>query len=245
VARRLCQALVFPQACALCGCWVANSDLSPLCPPCSDSLENHVWPLCHYCGLALPGSLDPLHSICSLCRQPGHAFDWARSTGPYQGRLREVIRKYKFDGWRRLAWPLAARLEKVYRSDPLAYDADWVVPVPLHPRRRRERGFDQTFLLAQVLARRLELPVFTDLRRIRYTVPQFGLDRRKRAENLQGAFCFQKAEQLAGRRILLIDDIMTTGTTADEICTLIRSQCEVESLLVLTVARAPLLSPAF
>jgi ComF family protein len=244
-ARRLCQALVFPQACVLCDRWVANTDLSPLCRLCSSTLESPDSPHCHYCGLGLPGSLDPVHSVCSFCREPGHAFDNARSTGPYQGRLRDVIRKFKFEGWRRLAWPLAARLEEVYRSDPLGFAADWVVPVPLHSRRKRERGFDQTLLLTQVLGGRLRLPLFTGLRRTRYTCPQFGLDRHERAKNLQGAFVVEGAEQLAGTSVLLVDDIMTTGATADEICALIRSHVRVDRLLVLTVARAPLLRPAF
>ncbi len=119
----------------------------------------------------------------------------------------------------------------------LEIDFDWIVPVPTHPRRRRERGYDHTALLAKGLSRRLNLPVFKGVRRIRHTAPQFGLDRADRRGNLRGAFAVSRPERLRGASILLVDDVMTTGATVDEISRTLRRDAGVAGIVVLVVAR--------
>jgi ComF family protein len=239
-ARCFLAALLFPQACVICGEWVVNPHFSPLCRGCLDRLEAHDCPTCYYCGLALPGSLSDVHSVCALCRAGPRSFDWARSAGPYEGQLRDVIRKYKFDGFQRLAYPLAERMLQAYSSNQEQFEASCIVPVPLHPKRRRERGFDQTLTLSRVLGSRLRLPVLPVVRRVRHTLPQFGLDRSERKKNVRRAFQVSGAEWIAGARLLLLDDVMTTGATVDEICRLLRETTQVREIMVLTVARVQL-----
>ncbi len=224
----------------ICGTWVVNPQFSPLCRSCFDNLEVHACPTCYYCGLDLPGSLSEVDTVCGLCRAGPRSFDWARSAGPYEGKLRDVIRKYKFDGFRRLAYPLAERIVQAYSSNLDQFAADCIVPVPLHPKRRRERGFDQTLALSRVVASRLKLPVIPAVRRIRHTLPQFGLDRLERKKNVEKAFRVSEVDGVAGTRLLLIDDVMTTGATVDEICRLLRETSQVREIMVLTVARVQL-----
>ncbi|RPJ51551.1 MAG: ComF family protein [Acidobacteria bacterium] len=244
-ARCFLAALLFPQACVICGAWVINPQFSPLCRACRDTLETHDCPTCYYCGLGLPGSLSEEHSTCSLCRSGPRSFDWARSTGPYEGQLRDVIRKYKFDGFQRLAYPLADRLVEAYSAKRDEFEATCIVPVPLHPKRRRERGFDQTLALSRVLGSRLRLPVIPVVRRVRHTLPQFGLDRMERKKNVEKAFQILDPPRISGARLLLVDDVMTTGATVDEICSLLREATQVREIMVLTVARVQLFRDGF
>ena len=235
-----CQALLFPQSCVLCGAWVNNPDLSSLCHPCLSHLPRHCGPMCRYCGVCLPASLAEAFAVCSACRGQRHLFDLARSAGPYEGALRELIHKYKFEGFRNLARPLAGVLESVYSGDPDLPSADWILPAPLHPTRRRERGFDQTLLLARGLSAGVRVPVFSGLRRIRPTSPQFGLDHEERARNVRGAFALSGGDALAGGSILVVDDVMTTGATVNEICRLLREEASPKQIVALTLARVSL-----
>ena len=260
ILLRVFQALVFPQSCVLCEKWVLNDDASPLCVDClaavprfSVGRPTDLWgsaptraegfelgPPCHYCGIPLPGSLIRESNVCSSCRSQPPPFDFARAHGPYQGSLRTLIRRFKFDGLRRLASPLASLLEECYRESRLCLEPGWIVPVPLHRKRKFERGFDQTLLLCRALGRRLGIRIFKGLRRLKDTAPQFGLDIRSRKRNLRGAFGLKGAQHLAGQDVLLVDDIFTTGTTIRAICTLLRSEARVRRILVLTLARVPL-----
>ncbi len=177
----------------------------------------------------------------SSCRFQPPPFDFARAHGPYQGSLRTLIRSFKFDGFRRLVSPLAQLLEKCYLGSGLNLQPGWIVPVPLHRKRKLERGFDQTLLLSRALGHRIGIRVFKGLRRLRHTAPQLGLDIRSRKSNLRGAFGLKRAEHLAGQDVLLIDDVFTTGTTVGEIGALLKSESRVRRVLVLTLARVPLL----
>ena len=112
--------------------------------------------------------------------------------------------------------------------------------MPLHPRRVAERGFHPTLALARVLAAELRIPVFRGLKRVRHTPPQFGLGCEDRSRNVAGAFILENVEDLAERHLLLVDDVLTTGSTVNEVCRLLRRKSEVGQIMVLTVARAPL-----
>ncbi len=235
VLRQLAQALLFPQACVLCEKWVLSPDFRPLCPECFASLERLDRRICLSCGVKLPGVLEA-DALCSACRDSPQPFDFARAYGPYEGRLRDLIHKFKFDGLRRLSYPLAELMEESYREGRLALQPHWIIPVPLHRRKRRERGYDQTLLLARVLSSRLKIPVFPGLSRIRATAPQYGLDVEARRHNISRAFTLASASPVGGD-VLLVDDIFTTGTTVAEISRLLKRETEVKQIAVLTVAR--------
>jgi ComF family protein len=167
---------------------------------------------------------------CALCRSGLRGFDAAYSFGAYQGVLRELIHLYKYGKIRTLARPLSALLLQAVPRDE-AFDA--IVPVPLFWRRRLQRGFNQSELLARGLARGTGIPVVNALRRVRPTPTQAGLSNSVRRQNVAQAF---RSRSVQGKRILLIDDVMTTGATAAS-CALALKQAGARRVALLTVAR--------
>lgn len=140
-----------------------------------------------------------------------NGFDDVYSFGAYEGVLRKLIHVFKFEGVRTLQRPLGALLARALPRE-LSFDA--VVPMPLHWRRRWQRGFNQSELLAREIARKWNVPVCGLARRKKATAPQAGLTSAERRKNVQGAFAVKKAARLNGMRLLLIDDVLTTGATA-------------------------------
>jgi competence protein ComFC len=165
-----------------------------------------------------------------LCRAGLRGFDAAYSFGAYEGVLRQLIHLYKYAKVQPLARPLCALLARALPRDE-AFDA--VVPVPLHWRRRLQRGFNQAYLLARGLSRATGIPVLSALGRVRSTATQAGLSNRSRRQNVTRAF---RSRNLSGKRILLIDDVMTTGATGAA-CALALKQAGARRVVLLTVAR--------
>lgn len=192
-------------------------------------------PFCYKCGVPVPGSLLESYAFCHSCRQGSFRFSEARSWGLYEGKLRRVIQAYKFDGHLRLFAPLSDMLREC-QSEYFS-DSDWIIPVPLHPKRRRQRGFDQTLLLARSLSAKTNIPLLRCVKRTRNTAPQFGLNHEDRRQNIRGAFELIKRQSLEGKRILIVDDVMTTGATVEEICGVLQAGAKPEEIQVLTLAR--------
>lgn len=136
----------------------------------------------------------------------------------YDGVMRAALHRFKFNKRKKLAEPLGVTLVKyLSRADSLAMrEMDAIVPVPLHPLRQRERGFNQAELLARVVGRYFEVPVVPALARVKNTHPQFDLPREARFINLKGAFKVTLPQQVYNKKILLLDDIYTTGSTVGE-----------------------------
>lgn len=204
--------LFFPDDCRICGAPLRNISRVPVCPACLNQPE----PLAadYFCISCRTPFVNPaplgIDGRCALCRRGLRGFDAAYSFGAYEGVLRELIHLFKYARMRPLAGPLG---EILARAIPRDQTFDAVVPVPLHWRRRWQRGFNQSALLAAAIGRRYGIPVRTALRRVRATPTQAGLTNARRRSNVAGAFRARKA-QVAGRRILLVDDVMTTGATA-------------------------------
>jgi ComF family protein len=184
-------------------------------------------PVCPAC-LSLPKPLDaeffcracrtpfvdayPLdeHDLCTVCRESLANFNAAYSFGTYEGPLRTLIHLFKYAKVESLALPLSRLLLRAMPSDERF---DLVIAMPMHWRKRWERGFNQAELLAKPVAKRCRLRLSTNLRRKRYTKAQAGLTEIQRRDNLKDSFCVRNAQQIAGKRILLIDDVFTTGAT--------------------------------
>ncbi len=149
--------------------------------------------------------------LCSLCRLGVNGFDQVYTFGAYDGVLRKLIHLFKFEGVQTLQRPLGALLAQVL---PRETSFDAIVPMPLHWRRRWQRGFNQSGLLAREIARRWQVPVSNVVRRKKNTAPQAGLTSSQRRKNMQGAFEVKRGKRLDGMRLLLIDDVLTTGATA-------------------------------
>ncbi|HZT30953.1 MAG TPA: ComF family protein [Bryobacteraceae bacterium] len=170
---------------------------------------------------------------CALCRSGLWGFDAAWCYGAYEGKLRELIHLFKYGRIRTLARPLGDLLSNALPRDQRF---DLVVPVPLHWRRRWRRGFNQSELLAREIARRCGLPVRRLVRRRRSTRTQAGLSNSARRENVAGAFSMYRAAGSQGRRILLVDDVMTTGATAGA-CAMVLKRAGARYVGLLTLAR--------
>ncbi len=235
-ARRLVApvlAVVFPSGCPACGRLLSRPGAGPLCEGCWATLPRHKAVLCR-CGLPLL----PAHAQCGRCTGGPQAFAAGASLGPYEGALRLVLHALKYSGRRRAATRLAALLLEDEAVRQLVGTSDLLVPVPLHPRRLRERGFNQSALLAQALARPLGRPCRADaLVRRRDTAPQAGLSAAERRRNVRQAFAVRRTAAVAGRIVTLVDDVITTGATA-QACARALSGSGAAEVRLLTIARA-------
>jgi ComF family protein len=206
-------AVVFPSRCPHCQSFVEHPTRGPLCSGCWETLPRHRGELCA-CGVPLAGAVPD--GFCGRCRRGLSLFRSGFSLGPYEGGLRAVIHELKFHGRRRVAERLAERIAAAPGSTGVLTAEAVLVPVPLHPRRRRERGFNQSELLARALARRCPfLTVAADaLVRRKETPPQTGLSAAARRSNVAGAFAVRRRSRVDGRVVVLVDDVVTTGATA-------------------------------
>jgi ComF family protein len=150
------------------------------------------------------------HGLCSVCRESLTNFDTAYSFGSYEGPLRKLIHLFKYAKVESLAAPLSRFM---ICALPIDRQFDSILAMPMHWRKRWERGFNQAELLARPIARRYGLKLKTNLQRARYTKAQAGLSETERLENLRGSFCVKRPEELRNKRVLLIDDVLTTGAT--------------------------------
>jgi ComF family protein len=230
---------VFPLHCAACERLVPHGHGSSLCAPCRAAMAPPPEPLCRTCGVPLPPS-DP-SGPCPGCLRHPPAFSTARAAALYLpsasglNPLAAAVQGLKYRGRRALADALGALLAERY---PFADDA-LLVPVPLHRDRLRERGFDQALLLAQALGRRRGLPVAPRLLvRVRATETQARLQAHDRWHNLRGAFAACAAGVPRARPLVLVDDVLTTGATANACAAALRAAGAVR-VDVFTVGRAP------
>lgn len=199
-----------------------------------------LWPIsfpyCSVCGNPAAGQIE--HSyVCSLCREKRVFFDHARSAAHYDGRLAGVIRAFKYDRATYLSRDLAMLLEACVAVHYSASDIDAVVFVPLYHRKERERTYNQAKLLAKDLAKLLHRPLASDcLVRRRDTLSQTSLNSIHRRRNVSSAFEARNNSWIDGRRLLLVDDIMTTGATINE-CARVLKGVGAVSVSAITVAR--------
>ena len=168
-----------------------------------------------------------------MCRLGVNGFDAAYSYGFYEGSLRTLVHLLKFDKIHTLARPLGDLLAKVLPRDQRF---DVIVPMPLHWRRRWQRGFNQSDLLAREIARRWAVPVRRAVRRVKASAPQSGLTKSQRRANVRGVFALKRGVTLRGARVLLVDDVFTTGATASA-CAKVLKRAGAARVTLLTVAR--------
>ncbi len=228
--------LVFPAFCPVCAASLGAGRQDPLCGACWAAIPRIAPPWCECCGLPLDGlmpGLPPAPVTCGPCRADPPAWDWARAGAEYAGVVRDAIHAFKFEGKRALARPLAALVREQANGEP---GGDVVLlPVPLARGREQERGFNQAALLAERLAEGSSRPVRPGwLVRVRPTAPQSDLGAAERRANVRGAFA--AAPSVAGRSVIVVDDVLTTGATAAECARILRA-AGAARVGVLTVAR--------
>jgi ComF family protein len=227
---------LFPEECRLCGNPLRELSRIPVCRDClrlPAPLEAEYF--CLRCRTPFLNRF-PLdeEGVCALCRSGAQAFDAAYSFGAYDGPLRDLIHLYKYGRIRTLAKPLGDYLVSAF---PLDQRFDVIVPMPLHWRRLWQRGFNQAALLARELSRRRGLPVVQAVKRKRFTAPQAGLTHAARRRNVSAAFVPRRQDAVQGKRVLLVDDVLTTGATASA-CARALKRAGARYVAVLALARA-------
>ncbi|MBS1817450.1 MAG: ComF family protein [Acidobacteria bacterium] len=222
-------AILLAPTCAACARPLPHPTRGCVCDACWASVLTIPEPQCRRCGDTLDGRFHG--EVCVACARRPSPIDQARAIGPYGGTLRDIVHALKYDGRRSLARPLAARMKSA--ATPFIADVHVAVPVPLHRSRRRSRGFNQ----AADLARHLGLPMVHALARTRATDTQTALPADARHANVAGAFRLtRRGRALAGRGVLLVDDVRTTGATL-EACAEVLKRAGVTRVCAVTAAR--------
>ena len=217
--------MLFPPRCVGC-----RETGVLLCAKCREKCELINPPLCPRCGRPRPNG-----RLCPLCQRDPLRIDGVRSAVYFDGTLREAIHGFKYSNLQDLAIPLGKLMSDYWEKSPIP--AEIIVPVPLHPDRLRERGYNQATLLTRELGKSIGLPIAENsLVRVRATLPQVELGAQERKENVRDAFRCSNAE-LKEKRILLIDDVCTTGATL-EACSIALRQVGARSVWAFTLARA-------
>jgi ComF family protein len=234
--------LLFPSPCRVCG-GPLRSHCSLLCGDCWDRIRLIGPPLCFRCGIPFPAAESQAfvsQFLCGACRLKEPSFFQARSTGYYDGVLREAVHIFKYGKREELGRHLGRLMAEHFPEEWDPSGIDVLLPVPLHLWRRRERGFNQSRILARVLARSLGSELGgRQLVRCRSTLPQSDLPLGKKFENIEGAFEVRRDREIEGKTILLVDDIFTSGATAEEASkTLLKAGAN--KVLVYTLARSVL-----
>jgi len=233
--------VLFPAGCRLCERVLVRASTVPICEECLGSFLALGGAVCETCGQLLAAwSLGVERatesSVCPECQNRGYGFDRARSYALYQAGLVRAIVLLKFERVEPLGRWFAGRLAEVAGSQGL--EADIVVPVPLHRQRERERGYNQADLIARPLARRLGLPYRAVLLvRTKPRPNKHILSLEERWDSVRGAFATRPGMKVDNLRVLLVDDVMTTGATLDACARALRG-AGAKSVIGLTVARA-------
>lgn len=227
--------VILPPLCHICHCFIPNASTIHICPACRDRLIPVVSPLCPKCGIPF-SSTGGDHSCSECLTNPPH-FDAARAPFLYEGAIRDLIHSFKYDQRIHLRSPLALMAQQGMNDFLAEQTLQRVIPVPLHRSRLRQRGFNQAVLLGNALSQQLSLPMLPDtLIRTRPTRPQIELTATERFFNVKNAFTVARPEAVAGKRILLLDDVMTTGSTMNE-CARELKKAGAEFVVAMTIAR--------
>jgi ComF family protein len=228
--------VLFPPLCHVCRSFIPTAGEIHICSECRDQMPPVVSPLCSVCGIPYSGAGND--HLCGRCSSSHPHFNAARAALTYEGTSRDLIHAFKYRNKIHLRRPLALLALEGLSGFMQSRRPDLVIPVPLHRKKLSSRGFNQAILLGEIFSQRLKIPLDRrNLRRIRWTEPQVNLAAHERRANVRGAFSIHQPELVAGRRVLLVDDVLTTGSTVDE-CGRVLHAAGAADVTVITVARA-------
>lgn len=231
--------LLFPPRCAACDRFLEPEEDHGVCAACGSAFREVKSPICIHCGAPLLTG-PPEDRICEACLRRPPAYETCRALYVYHGPVLQVIHRFKYAGKAHLADILGPRLAGFARECLPAGLRAVVMPVPLSPRRLRERGFNQSLLLARYVAKAQGLSLdFLSLRRVRDTPPQAALGRDARHTNVRAAFAVTDPAGVKKRDIVLVDDVSTTGSTLNA-CSRALLRAGAQRVFCLALARAPM-----
>jgi len=227
--------LFYPPLCVVCAGDVDAGNY--LCADCQAKAPRIKPPFCEKCSEQFAGAITGIFS-CANCGHRTLRFDAAVAAYRSRGILRKLVLDFEYGRQFHLRHPISQWLLETMH-DPRLHGRrfDMIVPVPLHPARQRERGFNQAQLLAESFSAKTSVPLRLAIERIRYTTTQTAFDRAERMENLRGAFRLRKNMRVRDLRVLLIDDVLTTGSTLSE-CARVLKDAGAISVHAATAARA-------
>ncbi|MCJ7577588.1 MAG: ComF family protein [candidate division Zixibacteria bacterium] len=235
---------VYPQHCAICKKYLRREE-KDVCEVCWNSLETLTDPFCPYCK----SFIEEADTECSFCKSRGkisienhtkggedHKILIVRSLGRFDEYYKELIHRFKYGKKIPLGKRLGQRLGETIDDDSIFLKSDFLIPVPLHKSRYRERGFNQSDILAEGISKATGLSVLKSvLKRKKNTKDQTNLSREQREENVRDAFVVSCPKMIKGKKVILVDDVITTGVTLSE-CARMLKQAGAEKILGMTIA---------
>ncbi|MBM3254892.1 MAG: ComF family protein [Candidatus Omnitrophica bacterium] len=210
--------IIYPKLCLICKQRLSSGSIDGfVCPGCWSRIKKTLPPFCRRCGRQLQGGALDKH-ICASCIRNSPHFDRAFSPCAYEGVIKELIQEFKYKRKDYLGYALSSLLIDFIKEYSIAMDIiEWIIPVPLHKTRMREREFNQAQIIAAYIASEFKIKMLEDnLIRHRYTKTQTDLEGQERLLNVQNSFSVKDNKVIRGKNILLIDDVLTTGATSSE-----------------------------
>lgn len=227
--------IIFPRTCSLCGTTLQLSSKQNICNNCFEKIPKLEGLICHKCSLPLPDG----GATCSDCKNNKDIyFEVLKAPYTYSNQMKKLIKKLKYSRKTFLAKDLSLPLAEFIKKENIDKDTDVVIPVPMHWFKKWKRGYNQAEFLADGVAQIIDKPMYNALIRTKYTKPQFNLKKQERHENMESMFDIDKKyiDIIKGKRILLIDDIATTCSTANQCAKVLKKfRCKTT---VVTLARA-------
>lgn len=228
--------VIFPPQCVGCAEILPRLSSQAFCPACKEKIRFITGSLCPICGMAFFDS-PALNHLCGNCLESKPYFSLARSVAGYETLILDLIHQFKYGRNIAAGSALASFMAEFNFSDIDFTDYSLIMPVPLHIRRLRERGFNQALILARAIGKKYQIPVnFSLLKRCKFTLTQTGLDKNAREKNIRGAFAVNDNTKIEGKNIILIDDVYTTGATINQ-CAKTLIKAGASKVAVLTLAR--------
>lgn len=228
--------IIFPPQCISCAAILQPITEKVFCSKCREKIKFLTDSLCPVCGIMFFNSPSAGH-LCGNCLEKKPYFSCARAVAGYETIILNAIHQFKYSRDLSIGVLLASLMADFFFPDLEFRDYSLIIPVPLHIKKLRKRGFNQSIILADAVGKKWQIPInFSLLKRRKFTLTQTGLDKKERERNIKGAFEVRDKEKIAGRNIILIDDVYTTGATLNE-CAKILIKAGAQKVAVLTLAR--------